>query len=199
MPKATVAALALALALLALAPQTRAADTQQFQHSIYQTALLEPVASVLKVKVGDPLPDFSLPATDGTRISRSDFLGRKKLVLSFIPAAWTPVCSGQWPGYNILEDLFAAQDAALVGVSVDPTPSQHAWITQMGGLWFPVVSDFWPHGVFASALGILRPEGITERALLIADKQGIIRYIDVHNINTRPDLGKLMQALKSIP
>ncbi len=196
-----LAALA-ALIILTAAPAPAAGAGQQatdFQHSIVNVGLLEPVASVLKVKVGDPLPDFSLPSIDGTRVSREDFLGKKTLVLSFIPAAWTAVCSSQWPGYNILKPLFERQGAALVGVSTDPVPSLHAWITQMGGLWFPVLSDFWPHGAFASSLGILRPEGICERTLLIADKRGIIRYIDVHDINTRPDLGAMMRALQALP
>jgi peroxiredoxin len=36
---------------------------------------------------------------------------------------------------------------------------------------------------------------MAERALFVIDKRGIIRYIDVHDINERPDLGQLATAL----
>ncbi len=91
-------------------------------------------------------------------------------------------------------------DAIVLGITTDNIPSLHAWTTQMGegGLWFPVLSDFYPHGEAAKKYGILRPEGITERAIFIIDKQGIIRYIDVHDINKRPDLGQIVKALEKL-
>lgn len=188
--------LAAALATALLAGAAFAEESAEFKKSIYQVPQLKPVDSVLNVKVGDPMPDFDLPDIHGGRVRLSDYKGKKSLVLSFIPAAWTPVCSGQWPGYNIVQDLFDENNAALAGVSVDNTPSQFAWVTQMGGLWFPVASDFWPHGRLAAALGILRSDGVAERALFLVDKGGIIRYIDVHDINSRPDLGKLVESMR---
>lgn len=187
-----------ALCVLCAVPCARAQEAPAFRESLFQVPTLKPVDSVLAVKAGDPMPDFDLPDIHGGRVRLADFLGKKKLVLSFIPAAWTPVCSGQWPGYNIARELFEAKNAVLVGISVDNTPSQHAWVTQMGGLWFPVASDFWPHGALAAKLGILRSSGESERALFIVDEKGIIRYIDVHDVNSRPDLGVLIEALRGI-
>jgi peroxiredoxin len=188
-----------AAVLAATAPAALAEEAPAFTDSLFQVAgAQKPVDSVLAVAVGDRMPDFDLPAIDGGRVRLADYVGKKKLVLSFIPAAWTPVCSGQWPGYNIARELFAAENAELVGVSVDNAASLHAWTTQMGGLWFPVASDFWPHGALASKLGILRTDGTAERALFIVDVKGVIRYIDVHDINTRPDLGVLITALRGI-
>jgi peroxiredoxin (alkyl hydroperoxide reductase subunit C) len=165
---------------------------------IYDTGQLKPVDSTLKVAVGDPAPDFSLPTISGERITLAQFRGKKNVVLSFIPAAWTPVCSGQWPGYNIVQDMFDQTDTLLIGVSADNVPTLHAWVQEMGGVWFPVASDFYPHGQLAEALGILRSTGETERALFLIDKEGIIRYIDVHDINSRPDLGPLVKAMQEL-
>ncbi len=159
---------------------------------------LPPTDSRLAVAVGQPMPDFDLPAVGGRRVRLADYLGRKNLVLSFVPAAWTPVCSGQWPGYNIAREVFEENDAALVGISADNIPTLYAWTRQMGTLWFAVASDFWPHGGLAAKLGILRGDGTTERALFVVDKQGVIRFIDVHDINTRPDLGELIQAMERV-
>jgi len=187
------------LAVIGLTSAVWAEEAPAFKDSLFQAPKAQKaVDSTLAVAVGDPMPDFDLPAIDGGRVRLSDFVGKKKLVLSFIPAAWTPVCSGQWPGYNIARELFAAANAELVGISVDNVPSLHAWVTQMGGLWFPVASDFWPHGGLSAKLGILRPEGVAERALFIVDEKGVIRYIDVHDINARPDLGVLITALRGL-
>ncbi len=165
---------------------------------IYNPGHLKPTDSVLKVKVGQLAPDFTLPAVHGGKVTLSSFRGKKNVVLSFVPAAWTPVCSGQWPGYNIVHDIFKKYDAVLLGISVDNIPTLYAWTRQMGRLWFPVLSDFWPHGAVAARYGILRHDGVAERALFVIDKQGVIRYIDVHDINQRPRLEVLVRELAKL-
>lgn len=164
----------------------------------YPAGELKPVDSVLKVSEGDMAPDFELPSTMDTKVRLSDYRGKKNVVLTFVPAAWTPVCSDQWPGYRLAMELFKANNAELVGITVDNIPTQKAWIDAMGGLNFPVLSDFWPHGKVASEYGVLRSEGFTERALFVIDTNGVIRFIHVGDINKRPDLGMLMQALEKV-
>ena len=172
--------------------------SEVYKNNIYNPGLKRPVDSVLKVKVGSRAPNFTLPSVSGERITLSQYRGRKNVVLSFVPAAWTPVCSDQWPGYNIIRDLFEEHDAILLGITVDNIPTLHAWTAQMGELWFPVLSDFWPHGKVTNTYGILRSDGMSERALFVIDKQGIIRYIDVHNINLRPPLDALIEELEKL-
>lgn len=169
-----------------------------YKGNIYQMGTLKPIDSVLKVKVGDRAPDFTLPSVSGEKVSLSQFRGKKNVVLSFVPAAWTPVCSDQWPGYNIAKDIFDQYDAVLLGITVDNIPTLFAWTNQMGQLWFPVLSDFWPHGAIAKRYGLLRSNGVSERALFVIDKKGIIRYIDVHDINKRPPLEDLVGALEKL-
>ena len=174
------------------------ATSEAYKENIYQVGTLKPIDSVLKVKVGDRTPDFTLPAVTGEKITLSQFRGKKNVVISFVPAAWTPVCSDQWPGYNIINDIFDQNDAILLGITVDNIPTLFAWTNQMGKLWFPVLSDFWPHGGVAKKYGVLRSNGVAERALLIIDKKGILRYIDVHDINMRPPLEDLVNELEKL-
>ena len=152
----------------------------------------------MSLRLGDTAPDFTLPALEEGKVSLHEYRNRKNVVISFVPAAWTPVCSDQWPGYNIVKEMFEANDAILLGITVDNIPTLYAWTKQMGELWFPVVSDFWPHGGVAKSYGVLRDDGTTERALFIIDKQGIIRYIDVHDINTMPKLEDLAKELEKL-
>lgn len=172
--------------------------SEQFKDKVYQIGELKPVDSRLQVKVGDKAPDFSLPSIGGERVDLARYRGQKNVVISFVPAAWTPVCSDQWPGYNIVKGLFEANDAVLLGITVDNLPTLFAWTREMGGLWFPVLSDFWPHGQVAASYGVLRSDGISERALFVIDKHGIIRYLDVHDINQRPDLETLVKELEKL-
>jgi peroxiredoxin (alkyl hydroperoxide reductase subunit C) len=174
------------------------AASEAFQDSIYQVGSLKPIDSIPKLKVGDTAPDFELPAVAGGTVKLSDYRDKKNVVISFVPAAWTPVCSDQWPGYNIIEDLFAGHNAILLGISVDNIPTLYAWTGKMGKLWFPVLSDFWPHGAVADSYGVLRSNGTAERAIFIIDTKGIIRYINVNDINRRPPLDEIMAALKKL-
>jgi peroxiredoxin (alkyl hydroperoxide reductase subunit C) len=177
-------------------------QSPDFKENIYQVKKLKPIDSVLKVKVGDLAPDFTLPAVRGGKVTLSDYRGKKNVVISFVPAAWTPVCSDQWPGYNIAQDFFTQSNAVLLGITVDNIPTLYAWTNQMcmggGELWFPVLSDFYPHGAVAEKYGVLRSDGVSERALFVIDKKGIIRYIDVHDINERPRLEVLVGELQKL-
>jgi len=172
--------------------------SEVYKENIYPVGRLKPVDSVLKVKVGQKAPDFILKAVSGKKVSLKAYIGQKNVVLSFVPAAWTPVCSDQWPGYNIIQDLFEENNAVLLGITVDNIPTLYSWTNQMGRLWFEVLSDFWPHGAVASRYGILRSDGTAERAIIIIDKKGIIRYIDVHDINERPPLESIIRELEKL-
>ena len=198
MKKKSIVILTISLCLFFMGSTLALAQSSSFRNSIYNPGLLKPLDSLLKVKVGDAAPQFTLPSVDGKKVSLNDYRNKKIVVLSFVPAAWTPVCSDQWPGYNIVEELFKEHDATLLGITVDNIPTLFSWAQQMGNLWFPVLSDFWPHGAIANSFGLLRSDGVTERALVIIDKNGIIRYIGVGDINLRPPLETLLGELQKL-
>ena len=191
-----VSGIAVSAALLWAGLAVAASDA--YKNNLYDTGRLQPVDSVLKVKVGQRAPDFTLKAVSGGTVALSSFREKKNVVLSFVPAAWTAVCSDQWPGYNIVKDLFDEHDAVLLGITVDNLPTLFSWTNQMGKLWFPVLSDFYPHGAVAKRYGILRSDGTAERALFIIDKKGVIRYVNVHDINERPPLEALAAELEKL-
>ena len=120
------------------------------------------------------------------------------MVISFMPAAWTPECSEQWPGCNVVKSVFSKSEAVLLGITVDNIPTLYEWTNQMGNVRFHVLSDFWPHGAVASRYGVLRTDGVAERALFIADKEEIIRFIQVSDINKRPDVSVCATELRKL-
>jgi len=192
---------ALIWAAPALAPaEALAVDLKDM---IFDPGPLKPVDSTLKVRPGQMAPDFALPGILGGGVGRqvirlSDYRGKQNVMLSFVPAAFTPVCSDQWPGYSLARDLFDERDTVVLGISTDNLPSLYAWAVEMRGLWFPVLSDFWPHGAVARLYGVLRTSGTSERAIVIIDKKGVVRFAESFNINTRPELGLLMGELDKL-
>ena len=183
--------------LLLLFLGNAAAVENGLRDALYDTGQLKPVDSTLKVAPGQAAPDFTLPAISGKEVTLSSLRGRN-VVISFVPAAWTPVCSDQWPGYGISRHFFDDNEAVLLGITVDNIPTLHAWVSQMGNIWFEVLSDFWPHGEVASAYGLLRTDGTSERALVFIDRQGIISDIYVSDINVRPPLEYIVTQLRSM-
>jgi len=154
----------------------------------YPLGKLKPTDSQLKVKSGDLAPDFTLPSISGKKITLSQYRGKKNVVISFVPAAWSPVCSEQWPGYTMVKDTLDKNDTVLLGITVDNIPTLRAWTEHIGTLWFEVLSDFWPHGAVADKYGVLRSDGLSERALFFIDEKGVIRAIVVLDINKKPDV-----------
>lgn len=77
-------------------------------------------------------------------------------------------------------------------------PCLKAWADSLGGIHYPLLSDFWPHGRVAEQYGVLRSEGFSERAIFIIDKQGILRDIDIHDIDAQPNNEVARQAIRQM-
>ena len=86
----------------------------------------------------------------------------------------------------------------VLGLSVDSEPCLKAWSEHVGKITYPLLSDFYPHGQVASFYGVLRAEGYSERSIFVIDKEGIIRYVDVHDIKQKPDNNVLFSALAEL-
>jgi peroxiredoxin len=150
------------------------------------------------LKIGDQAPDFTLADQDSNKITLSSFRGRKHVVLVFHPLAFTSVCAVQMPGYNKERQTFDGMEAQVLGISVDSVPAHKAWADQLGGIDFPLLSDFYPHGEVAQKYGILRPEGYSERATIVVDKKGAVRYIEIHEIGRVPDNQVIVEFLRTL-
>lgn len=96
-------------------------------------------------------------------------------------------------------ERFKAHDAQVVGISIDHRFANAAWANSMGGLTYPLLSDFWPHGEVSRKYGVFKEDGgHCERAIFVIDKNGIVRYIDVHDIAEQPDIEQILEVLDSM-
>jgi peroxiredoxin len=157
------------------------------------------MAKETKLKVGDVAPDFTLTDTNQVKVSLSDFRGKKNVLLVFYPLAYSPVCSTQIPSYQKIYDRFEDLDTDVVAISVDSVFTHKAWAEGLGGISYPLLSDFWPHGAVADTYGLLRTEaGYSDRALIVVDKAGKIRYIDVVDPKELPEIEPVFEVLKGL-
>ena len=81
---------------------------------------------------------------------------------------------------------------------MDSTATNAAWAESLGVENIPLLSDFWPHGQVAQSYGALREQGFHERAIFVVDKKGVVRYIDIHDIDEQPDNEVLLDVLRDL-
>lgn len=102
------------------------------------------------------------------------------------------------PALDADMDRFQEADAQVLGISVDYTAANAAWAESLGIERLLLLSDYWPHGEVAQAYGVLREQGFTERATFIVDKEGIIRFAHIYDLDELPSNDELFQALREI-
>lgn len=95
-------------------------------------------------------------------------------------------------------ERFRAEDTQVLGISVDSTETNRAWAESLDVEHILLLSDFWPHGQVAQAYGVLREQGFTERATFIIDREGIVRFARVYDIDELPTNEELFEALQEI-
>ena len=150
------------------------------------------------IQVGCPLPSITLPDQDKNVVDLASLKGTK-LLLSFHPLAWTGVCMRQMEALEFNVEVLAELGAQAFGISVDPVPSKKAWAESIHIEKTRLLSDFWPHGAVAQKLGLFRDaDGISERAAILVDAEGVVRFAKVYPIGDQPDLDELLGELKSM-
>jgi peroxiredoxin len=146
---------------------------------------------------GTPAPEFSLDSSTGEEISLLSLRG-KPVILAFYPADWSPICGDQLVLYNEVLPLFDEHEAQLLGISVDSRWSHKAYARDRN-LEFPLLSDFEPKGEVAKLYGVYDAEaGLSERALFVIDREGIIHWSYVSPPGVNPGADGILSALESI-
>lgn len=155
-------------------------------------------AETKTLKVGDTAPDLTLGTGNREKWRLSDFRGKKNVVLAFVPFAFSSVCSAQLPSYEAELSRFKDFDTEIVSVTMDSAYALNAWAKSMHTS-FPLLSDFYPQGQVVDLYGLRHGLGMPERAVVVIDKEGIIRYIEVlDSPGDMPDNEDLFEALRKL-
>ncbi len=86
-----------------------------------------------------------------------------------------------------------------LGVSIDSVYSHANWAKSLGGVSFPLLSDFHPRGALASSLGVfLEDAGITDRATVVIDADGVVQYANSVGPGGSRDMNDLLKICQDI-
>jgi peroxiredoxin len=148
------------------------------------------------MQLGKTVKNFTLPDQHGENFILSKFKGHRVL-LSFHPLAWTPVCTRQMQSLEMNKKVFDKLNTVAVGLSVDSVPSKAAWAKAIKIKATGLLADFWPHGDVAKSLGLFREkDGISQRANVIIDEKGKVCFLKVYPISQLPDIDEIIDFLK---
>jgi glutaredoxin-related protein len=94
---------------------------------------------------------------------------------------------------------FRAAHTQVLGVSIDSVHSHANWAKELGGVSFPLLSDFHPKGLIAQAYGAyLDAAGITDRATVLIDSGGVVRHASSVTPSGRRDAGELAALCEAL-
>lgn len=126
------------------------------------------------IDVGDPAPEFTLPAHDGTKFALEDHRG-SWVVVYFYPKDFTPGCTKEACGFRDLHDDFVEAGAAVVGISSDLVHT-HDLFAEKYALPFPLLSD--TDDSVRAAYGVAKTFGMLPgRVTFVIDPDGIVRHV----------------------
>lgn len=147
---------------------------------------------------GTKAPDFSLPVTPDQKLSLKELSGRR-VVVTFYPADWSPVCGDQLALYNQILPEFRKRGAELLGISVDGAWCHQAF-AKARNLHFPLLADFNPKGAVAKAYGCyLEDVGEAGRAIFLIDESGTIAWSYLSPLAVNPGADGILDALDEMP
>lgn len=148
--------------------------------------------------VGDAAPPFALKNQYGELVSLADFRGSKHVVIVFYPFAFSGICTGELREIRDGLSDFEGDDIQVVAVSCDAMYSLRAW-ADAEGHFFPLLSDFWPHGETAKAYGVFSEEnGFAIRGTFLVDQDGVIRWTLVNGPGEARDFSGYRSALAEL-
>ena len=152
----------------------------------------------MAISVGQTAPDFTLKDQNGADISLSDFAGQKNVVLVFYPFAFSGICTGELCEIRDNLGAFVSDDVQVLAISCDHMFSQRAWADKEA-YFFPLLSDFWPHGEVARAYGVFNERaGAALRGTFLIDRDGVVAWSLVNPIGEARDFSGYHEALKTL-
>ncbi len=151
----------------------------------------------MAVRAGDVAPDFALRDQHGQVHSLSEHRGGKAVLLVFYPFAFSGVCTGELTGFRDRLGDFETDATTLLTVSCDPLFTQRA-LADRDGIFFPLLTDFWPHGEVASAYDVFDAEhGHALRSSFAIGPDGVVTWVVHNDLGAARDLDEHATQLRA--
>jgi len=151
--------------------------------------------------VGAKAPDFTLHNQDRQEVTLSEELKKGPVVLAFMPAAFSSVCTTEMCTFRDSSAELNKFNATVLGITVDTFFALGAW-RKAENLGVTLLSDF--NKDVIRAYGVVNPDmiglkDIAKRSIFVIDKNGTVRYKEVlEDARNEPDYGKAKAALAAL-
>lgn len=147
--------------------------------------------------VGAAPPHFTLPSTAGTDVTLSAFPGRKHVPLAFFPLAFTSTCNAANCAFSEDYTQFERADALVLPISVDSVPTLKEYKTKYA-MRHDLLSDF-KRDVRRAYGTLLADRFLSNRAYLLIDKQGILRWRHAETeVGARHDAAEVLRRIGAV-
>ncbi len=153
----------------------------------------------MPIETGSEAPDFTLPDSNRSPVTLSDFRGKQAALLVFYPFAFSGTCTAELSALR--DDLASFQNdrVQVLAISTDPAPALMAWAAAQG-YQFPLLSDFWPHGKVAQSYGVFHEQGgMAVRGTFLVDLDGIVTFAEVNGPGEARDQSSWHRAVDALP
>ncbi len=156
---------------------------------------------MVELKVGEKVPDFTLPRAVGKKVSLGELVQQGTVVVAFYPGDFSSVCTNEWCSFRDSLKEFDTLKAKVVGISGD-SHFVHEAFKKANSLNFDLLSDYdhevsRKYGVYYEEfLGL---KGVSKRSVFIVDGRGVLRYRWVtEDASKLPDMNEIKSALSNI-
>lgn len=152
----------------------------------------------MTIAVGQQAPDFTLRDQNNQQVSLAEYRGHRIVLLVFYPLAFTGVCGSELCGIRDDLNAYVNDEVQVLTVSVDSVYAHKVW-AEREGFDFPLLSDFWPHGVVARAYGVFNElSGFANRGTFVIDRDGIVRFAEMNAPGNIRDQGRWRAAVEAL-
>ena len=151
------------------------------------------------LRVGDKGPEFRIKGILRGEVADYAFAAYagKWLVLFFYPADFTFICPTEVTGFSKMAKDFAAENAAILGASIDSIDSHRSWAEELGGLEYPLLSD--ESKTLSRDYGVLdENEGVSLRATFIINPAGVISYQVISSVNVGRSVEETLRVVQAL-
>ncbi len=151
------------------------------------------------LKPGDPAPPFDLECAIDGRIARCSLakISTELVLIFFYPRDFSFICPTEVAGFNKALQEFAAEDTAIVGVSIDEVDSHLRWARELGGIAYPLLAD--PDGSLAGAYGVFDDnQKVALRATFILDSKRKVAFAVSCPLNIGRSVSETLRIVRAL-
>jgi thioredoxin-dependent peroxiredoxin len=157
----------------------------------------------MSIRLGDDAPNFTAETTDGT-VDFYDWKGDSWAVLFSHPKDFTPVCTTELGRVAALKPEFDRRNVKVIGLSVDPLDSHHAWkqdIADVTGseLNFPLIDD--SDKTVADLYDLIHPNAsdtTTVRSVFVVGPDNKVKLTLTYPASTGRNFDELLRVIDSL-